>query len=117
MLDDIAEVKRLKEVRPDAVVKIELDGKIFFLPLEYEASSKFSKRNEKLLAKYYTCPHVPAVLFISKTDSIEKRIKQKEAARKSKGTGRFYYCLLKNVIGAKEKLSFVNVKNETLQIS
>ena len=117
ILDDTPMIKRLKEIRPDAIVKIKMNEKILFLPLEYEASSKYSRRNEKLLSKYYTCPDAMAILFISKTDTIEKRIRHKEQARISQRKGKIYYVLLENVTNAKEKLTLTNIKKEVLLIS
>ena len=117
MMDDIAQIKALREIRPDAIVKLKVQDKDLFLPLEYEASSKYSKRNEKLLAKYYTAPQVLAVLFISKNATIEKRIVRKDAAKKHKSKGKFYYCQLENVLNANEQLSFTNASKEIFVIS
>lgn len=116
MMDDIAEIKAIREVNPDAIVKVRLKGESFFLPLEYEASAKYSKRNDKILAKYYTSLGIAAVIFISKNDRIEKRIVQKEMKRKTKDTGKMYYGRLEEVLGAKKSLSLKNVKEEALDI-
>ena len=117
MMDDIPEVRELRDIRPDAILKIKIKDRVLFLPLEYEASSKYSKRNEKLLAKYYTSPHVPAVIFISKNASIERRITRKESVRKTRHKGKFHYCRLENVLNAEKKLILSNVKDEVLIIS
>ncbi len=117
ILDDIPEVKELRELHPDAIVKLKLDNQIFFLPLEYEASSKYSRRNEKLLAKYYTSPHVPAVLFLSKTKAIEKRIWTKEKAKTLKFKGKFFYALLENLLCESPNLKLTNINQEVLSIS
>ena len=109
-------LKRLGELRADAVVKLKVGENIYFLPLEYEASSKYSKRNAKLLAKYYTNPHVAGVVFISRTAAIEKRIRLKEAAGRKDGRGMFYYCLLEEVLEAKDALAFANAENDILAI-
>ena len=117
VLDNILEIKQLRELRPDAIIKVIINNKTLFLPLEYEASSKYSRRNEKLLAKYYTSPFVPAVVFISKNESIQKRICSKEIQRSSKKSEKFYYALLENVLSPQEKIPLTNIKKEVLNLS
>ena len=116
IMDDIPELRALRELNPDAVVKLKVNGKIYFLPLEYEASSKSPKRNAKLLSKYYTEPQLAGVIFISKTGTIEKKMRTKEAARKTRSGGKFYYALLEDVLKEEGKLSFVSIKNGVLSI-
>ena len=115
--EDYPELRQLGELRPDAVVKLKVRKKIYFLPLEYEASLKYFKRNTKLLSKYYTSPFVVAVLFISKTDIIQRKVWQQEAARKSERKGRFYYAQLKDVLKTQGKLAFENVKDDILTLA
>ncbi len=117
LMDDYPEMKELRELRPDAVVKLKVQDKIHFVPLEYEASVKSPRRNAKLLSKYYLNPFVPGVIFISKTDTIERKICQKELAKNSDYKGKFYYIQLEDVINAQEKLSLSNVKNGILSIT
>ena len=116
VMDDTKELRRLRELRPDAVVKLKIQGDIHFLPLEYEASAKYSKRNAELLAKYYTNPHVAGVVFISKTGAIEKKMRRKEAARNPQKGGKFYYCQLADVLDAEGKLQLANAENAVLSI-
>ena len=110
------EMARLRELHADAIVKLEIQGKTHFLPLEYEASAKHTKRNAKLLAKYYTNACVAGVIFISKSDTIERRMRAEESRGSPKRQGKFYYCLLDNVLNAQGKLSLSNVKNAVLSI-
>ena len=116
MLDDIPEIKSLREIHADGIVKIKIKDRILFIPLEFEASSKYSKRNDKFLAKYYTSFQIPMVIFISKNSLIERRIFQKESQRKTKRKGKLYYCQLADVLESKGKLSFTNVNGETFNI-
>ena len=115
--EDYPELRQLGELRPDAVVKLKVRKKIYFLPLEYEASLKYFKRNTKLLTKYYTSPFVSAVLFISKTDIIRRKLWQQESARKSERKGRFYYAQLEDVFNTGERLAFKSVKDGTLTLA
>ena len=115
--EDYPELRQLGELRPDAVVKLKVRKRIYFLPLEYEASPKFFKRNAKLLSKYYTSPFVVAVLFVSKTDTIQKQLWQQEAARKSERKGRFYYAQLEDVLNTQERLAFGSVKDDILTMA
>ena len=118
MDEEYPELRNLGELRPDAVVKLKFKDKVYFLPLEYEASAKSERRIAKLFSKYYTSPYVPAVLFISKTGTIEKKMLQSEAARgPDKRTGRFYYAQLEDALNAQEKLPFGNVKYDILTFS
>ena len=116
ILDDLKEIKRLKELHSDAIVKLEMNSTTWFLPLEYEANSKFSKRNEKLVRKYYTSPFIPAVLFISKDGKIEKRIQQKEKRKSTQGNYKFYYLDLESVTKGNQQLKFNNLAGEELTI-
>ena len=118
LMDNVDETLReFRELRPDAVVKLKVGKSIYFLPLEFEASPKYSKRNAKLLAKYYTSPYVAGVVFISKTGAVEKRIRQKESAKKSGRRGKFYFCLLEEVLTARDKLPLASADGDILTIS
>ena len=110
------ELEQLKELRPDAVVKVKVGKKYYFLPLEYEASAKYSGRNVKLLSKYYTNPYVAGVLFISKTGTIEKKVRQKELDINVKDKGKFYYARLEDVLKSQGRLAFENVTDDILTI-
>ena len=116
IMDYVPEIKIIGQVLPDAIIKLKIEGKILFVPLEYEASSKYSKKNDSLILKYYIQPDIPGVLFISKSASIEKKIVQKELGRGTKRKGKFYFSLLENVIGGDKKVTFKNVKGDTLEI-
>ena len=112
------ELELFRELRPDAVVKLKIKDKVYFVPLEYEASSKSAKRNAQLLSRYYTRHKVVAVLFISKTGAIEKKMWKAEMARGTeKRKGKFYYAQLEDVLNAQEKVPFGNVKDGILTLS
>ena len=117
LMDDVPEVKKLKELWPDAIVKIKFEEKTLFLPLEYEASAKYSRRNDKLLAKYNTSPHVLGVIFISKTAAIERRVLQKEKTKGTKPKGKLYYCRLEDVVKSERKLTLTNALGDILILS
>lgn len=117
MMDEIGEIKNLKELRPDAILKIEIAKKTLFLPIEYEASMKYSNRYDKILRKYYLSTYVPAVIFISKFNSIQKKVLQKEANKYSKGGHKFYYITEEDVFSNTTRLKLSNNQKEVLLIS
>lgn len=117
LVDDHAkEFRHFRELRPDAVVKVKIRDKVYLLPLEYEASSKSPKRNAKLLGKYYSCPVVAGVFFIARTDKIARKVRQKDAAKKSGRGGLFYYCLLEDVLAAEGKMVFTSITGGTVTV-
>ncbi len=116
--DQYPELEPFRWLRPDAVVKLKIKDKIYFLPLEYEASPKSKKRNAKLLSRYYTSSKVVAVLFISRTKAIEKKMWQAEMTRGAeKRKGKFYYAQLEDVLNSQEKLPFWSVKDDILTLA
>ena len=114
LMDETKQIRQLRELRPDAVVKINVKNKEYLFPLEYEASSKSEKRNAKRISQYYCDPFFSGVIFISKNQRIESRMRQKELSRKDNSKGKFYYCLLENILELKDKLPLTNIKDGTL---
>ena len=116
LMDDTAEVRRLKGLRSDAIVKIDVRGKNHFLPLEYEASSKSPRRNAQLVSKYLSNPFVPGVVFISKTDAVAERVRRKELSKNADRRGVFYHCLLEDVLDGDRKPSPTSITGDVLTI-
>lgn len=90
---------------------------LFIFPLEYEASAKFAKRYDQVMNKYYLNDEVKAVLFISKTSSIQNKVMQTEKKLKSNVTPKFFYCLFDDLLKLQEKVSFINHQQEVLAIN
>tara|TARA_Y100000768_G_C23984113_1_gene687680 strand:+ start:981 stop:1502 length:522 start_codon:yes stop_codon:yes gene_type:complete len=112
MLDHLPKIKAMRELNSDAIVKINVNGKTHYLPLEYEASAKYSRRYDRLISKYYLCPQVAAVLFVSKNGSIEKRVRHRDQRRE----GKFYFALL-DEIKKDGPIKFTNNHKEVLWIN
>jgi len=112
--DDESDIREIRKVHPDAILKVSMPDRHFYFPLEYEASAKFAKRYDKLMAKYYLMEEVKAVLFISKSITIQKKVMQSEKKRCKNKSGKFFYCLYENVIELGEKAQFINNQKEVL---
>ena len=113
LLDDILEVKRLKDLHSDSILKVNFFEKSLYLPLEYEASSKSPKRNQNLVNKYYTNPYTSIVLFVSKTKQIESKIRSKEQQEDNTKAGQFFYIQSQDLLYSKKDIEFFNIKNNS----
>ena len=114
LFDDEGDVKEIRKVNPDAIVKVSAASDTFYFPVEYEASAKFAKRYDKLIARYYLIDEVKAVLFISKNAAIQSKVIRAENKRCQKSSGKFFYCLYQNVMELGEKAQFINNQNQIL---
>ncbi|MDC1174191.1 hypothetical protein OAT67_02275 [Bacteriovoracaceae bacterium] len=114
IFDDESDIREIRKVHPDAILKVSMPDRHFNFPLEYEASAKFAGRYDKLMAKYYLMDEVKAVLFISKSITIQKKVMQAEKKRCKNTSGKFFYCLYENVIELGEKAQFINNQKEVL---
>ncbi|MFA5583660.1 MAG: hypothetical protein WDA09_05550 [Bacteriovoracaceae bacterium] len=117
IFDDESDIREIRKIHPDAILKIAMPDRQFYFPLEYEASAKFVKRYDKLMAKYYLMDEVKAVIFISKSITIQNKVMQAEKKRCKEASGKFFYCLYENVIELGEKAQFINNKKEVLIIN
>lgn len=117
LFDDEPTVKEIRKLNPDAIIKANLGNETFYLPLEYEASAKFAKRYDQLMHKYYVSDEVRAVLFISKTSSIQNKVMQAEIKLKGKVIPKFFYCLLDDLLNLKANASLINHQKEVLAIN
>ena len=114
IFDDESDIREIKKIHPDAIVKVKQLDHIFYFPLEYEASPKFAKRYDKLITRYYLMEEVKAVLFICKNITIQKKVMQAERKKCSARSGKFFYCLYENVMKLGEKVQFINNQKEVL---
>lgn len=78
--EDSTFLDQIKSFHFDGVLKIKGKQKEFYLPLEYERSLKFSARYAKYFRKIYNEPEIPAILFISKSETIQKKVQKREEA-------------------------------------
>lgn len=90
LFDEEADLKSLRGLNSDAIVEIEFEGKLQLLPLEYEASEKFSARYERTVRRYYQNPGVQAVLLLANDNRIIKKIMRAEI--REKAPHRFFYA-------------------------
>lgn len=116
IFDDEGEIKEIRKINPDAILKVSVGENTFYFPLEYEASAKYAKRYDKLMADYYLMDEVKAALFVSKSVTIQKKVMQAERKRCQHRPGKLFYCLYQNVIELGEKAQFVNNRGDALLI-
>ncbi len=117
IFDDNPIVKAIREQNPDAIIEITTDEESIFLPLEFERSTKFSHRYNKLISRYYLNKEVQAVLFISERESIQKKVMQTEKRIVKNGEPKFFYITLGEVLSGEERSHFKNIKKEVLTMS
>lgn len=117
LFDDNKIIKGIREMNPDAIVEIELQDERIFIPLEFEKSTKFSHRYDKLISRYYRNPHVQAVLFISKSNIIQKKVMQTERKLKHIGDSKIFHILESELTKSDQTIAFKNINQEVLSLN
>lgn len=112
IFDKLEEIEALKSLRSDAIVRIDYGGKEILLPLEFDASEKFSSRYERIVKRYYHHPHVEAVLFLASDRRILEKVQRAE--KQEDPPHRFFYLHWK---GQNETSRFTNLEGIELNLS
>ncbi|MAZ46916.1 MAG: hypothetical protein CME65_00040 [Halobacteriovoraceae bacterium] len=110
--DNDEKIKSIRELSPDAVLKVNIQGEEYLFTLEYERSQKAFKRYDTLIKNYYQNHHVQAVLFICENKQIQNQVMQAEKKIATTDDFKFFYTTL----GEIKSLSFINQNQEVLQM-
>ena len=105
----------LGDIRPDAVVEIELQAKPFHLALEYEAARKYAHRYGDLFRRYYNTKSIPGVLYICKNEALLNYIRGIEKSVIGNETPKFYYSDFSKW-SSNEARVFTNLRNSNITL-
>jgi len=105
-------IKSIRELNPDAILKVNIRGEEYYFTLEYERSQKVIKRYESLIKNYYQSPHVQAVLFICENEQIKRQVMKAEKRVVSQNEFKFFYTTLEEL----NSLNFINQNQEVLNM-
>ncbi|MCK5073279.1 MAG: hypothetical protein KAQ98_07615 [Bacteriovoracaceae bacterium] len=83
------------ELRCDAAIKVKLPNGIYWLAIEYEATSKSIGRYKEILQKLYGTIGLTTVLYICGDDAIKNKIVEAESKLYSNERPLIYYQTLK----------------------
>ncbi len=103
------------DIRPDAVVEIELQGKPFHLALEYESARKYADRYKSLFRRYYNTKSIPGVLYICKSEALLNRIRDIEKNVIGDETPKIYYSDSSKWSSNEAKV-FTNLRNSSITL-
>ncbi len=103
------------DIRPDAVVEIELQAKPFRLALEYEAARKYADRYKDLFRRYYNTKSIPGVLYICKNEALLNYIRNIEKSVMGDETPKFYYSDFSKWSDNEAKV-FTNIRNSSITL-
>tara|TARA_Y100000768_G_scaffold296087_1_gene229903 strand:- start:518 stop:838 length:321 start_codon:yes stop_codon:yes gene_type:complete len=104
--------KSIRELNPDAILKVNIQGEEYYFTLEYERSQKVIRRYETLIKNYYQNPNVQAVLFICENEQIKKQVMKAEKRIVSQNEFKFFYTTLEEL----NSLIFINQNQEVLNM-
>lgn len=99
--------KPFVEMMSDAVLNINVYGKIKTGALEFEPTAKWTERYRDKVLNYYVKANVGFVLYVCKSDTTIQAIRNIEDEIKPEGSVKMYFSLFENVLAAKDKVTFV----------
>lgn len=117
IVDHNLPIKTLRRLRSDAGLFLKLKKGNYPVALEYEASFKDSARYNKKLMDYYDRKEIEGVLYIFKKDSDLQRVLKLEKKHCNLYAAKFFYCLLEDLLKAKEKITFTNRAGKSICIN
>lgn len=91
------DLRHFVEVRPDAVIKVRLRERDYFLPVEYDASAQYAARNRERLKRHYLYDDFPALLYICKNQRIMKQLLHCDRKYFSHEDPKIFYALLDQI--------------------
>jgi len=100
--------------RPDGLIETVKQKKVFYLPLEYEASVKACSRYESKLLNYYMSSTIPAVLYVCGNESVRRAICRIEQKRCEAFRAKVFYASFKQFQSGESQLTFTNRNDEEL---
>ena len=112
IFDNNEMIKSIRELNPDAILKVNIQGEEYYFTLEYERSQKVIRRYETLIKNYYQNPNVQAVLFICENEQIKKQVMKAEKRIVSQNEFKFFYTTLEEL----NSLIFINQNQEVLNM-
>lgn len=106
-----------RSLNVDAVVKLEnAQGKKIFCAVEYEASLKSKSEYMAKMSEIYSSPYIKFVLYITRTQEIEARLKKSEQDFAPKGEKKIYFAQLKKVTSESSIVTFTNQDSYFLEV-
>lgn len=100
----------------DAVLEVRKNGETMVVGLEFERSEKAFDRYVKKFLSYYSDARTTVIFYICRNTAIQKTLVRAEASVIGKSPPRFFYLLLENVLEAKRKCTFTNLKGDTITL-
>ena len=108
---------RFADLRPDALMELERDGKGYFFAVEYEASRKYEDRTAEKINRYYDTPEVFGLLLITKTGELADRIRATEKKNNPEAKAKVYYGTLEEVKKSEGKMTFFGKGGEKFTVA
>jgi len=110
-------LRPFRSLNVDAVVKLEnTEGKKIFCAVEYEASLKSKSEYMAKMSEIYSSPYIKFVLYISRTQEIEARLKKSEMEYAPKGEKKIYFAHYKEVTNESSVVTFTNQESYFLEV-
>lgn len=110
---DEENLKELKGINFDAIIKVYKDGRTHFLPLEYERTLKFVSRYKDYFKKVYSRPEVSAILYICQSQKALEKIQSFEKAVLKEAWPKVFYSTLYDFF-KNTSVTFYNLKSESI---
>ena len=106
-----------RSLNVDAVVKLEnSEGKKIFCAVEYEASLKSKSEYMAKMREIYSSPYIKFVLYITRTQEIETRLKKSEVEYAPRGEKKIYFAQYKKVTNKSSVVTFTNQESYFLEV-
>jgi hypothetical protein len=105
------------DLQSDAVLRLgKSKEEYFYCGVEYEASLKSQSDYNKKIAAIYFNPRIEAILYITKNQEIERRIKKTELELAPRGEKKIYFTQLEKVTNESSKITFVNQDSNFIEV-
>lgn len=105
-----------KNQNTDAAIEVRKNGKTTVVGLEFERSEKTFHRYTKKLFGYYSDERTAVVLYICKSQAIQRVVARAETSVMGSNHPRCFYALLDDVLQSNEKCIFKNLKGATITL-
>ena len=103
------------DLRPDAIVDMQVPRGIVRVPVEYDACHKSKDRYTTFVDKYYNRSNVAIVLMICGQEGIMKVIKDVEEKKITSSRPKFFYALKSDLLKSDTAI-FVNCNGDKLKL-
>ena len=106
-----------KKYNSDAAIQVKINGKIFWLALEFENTLQSSDKLEKKIANIYNS-NINAVLLVCRNSSMQESFQriEKKHIESSANPPKIFYLRLDVLLSANEGISFRNILDQSLNI-